>query len=82
MTAIISLKCSACGKIHRMCGETQPETPDQFALEAARAGWGFRMDQDRLALICSFTCGQDVMPTKGTPRKHAQRPNSASAALG
>jgi hypothetical protein len=82
MTAIFSLKCSTCGKIHRMRGETQPETLDQLALEAVRAGWGFRMDHDRLTLICSFNCGQDVMPSNKTKRKHSQRSDNATAALG
>ncbi len=82
MTAIFSLTCHACGKIHRMHGETQPETPDELALEAARAGWGFRMEQNRLTLFCSFTCGQDVMPAKDTTREPAQRPERVTATLG
>lgn len=65
-----------------MSGATQPETPDQLAVEAIRAGWGFRMDGNRLILICSFSCGQDVLPTTCKPRKRAQRPNSDTPALG
>jgi hypothetical protein len=81
MTAIFSLKCRACGRIHRVRGETQPETLDQLAVEAVRAGWGFRMDQDRLALFCSFACGQDAMPAIDTLRNALDAPQQLPGGL-
>jgi hypothetical protein len=81
MTAIVSLKCSGCGKIHRVISETQPETPEQHAQEAVLAGWGYSMDQDRLILICSYPCGQGVMTKKGTPRKRVRRTSGTAGAF-
>jgi hypothetical protein len=73
MTAIFSIRCSACGKIHRMSSTTQPETPDQLAFEAVQAGWGYSIEHDHLILICSYPCGRDVLTRTRTTRTRERR---------
>jgi hypothetical protein len=72
MDAIYSIRCSACGKIQGMRGQTPPKTSDQIASEAVRAGWGYSIDSERLILICSYPCGKDVMNKIAVPRKRTR----------